>query len=405
MTLPDLTRLPLAQKRAILAALGKAKSSTVAPILSKNGSTHLPVGNIRKKAMDFSLLFFSEECSESEQDRYYLVRECAQFADKNGFKAIWVPERHFHRFGAIYPNPAVLAAALASITRNIRLRAGSVVLPLEDPLRVVEAWAMVDNLSGGRVDISFASGWNPNDFVLSPETFARTKEVLSERIQEVRHLWRGGTVQRKNGKGEAVEIRAFPSPIQTELDTWFTAAGNPKTFDEAGRLGCNLLTMLFSSSLEELSQKIQSYRLSWERGNNVGEGCVTLMLHSFLDKSPDVVQEKVRAPFLKYIRSSLDVQRLGQAAQWDEKQLNQMAEFAYERYYRTGALFGTPESCFNLVNTASESGVNEIACQLDFGIDAESVLRSLPYLKNLKEKYELSLTPVSIQNPGWKDGS
>lgn len=69
-------------------------------------------------------------------------------ADSHDFSSVWIPERHFTRDGWLYPNPAILQAALARETRQIQLRAGSVVLPLHNPLRVAEEWAMVDNLSG-----------------------------------------------------------------------------------------------------------------------------------------------------------------------------------------------------------------------------------------------------------------
>ena len=84
--------------------------------------------------------------------------EGARFGDRHGFTAIWIPERHFHAFGGFSPNPSVIAAALARETKQIQLRSGSVVLPLHHPIRVAEEWAVVDNLSQGRVGISFASG-------------------------------------------------------------------------------------------------------------------------------------------------------------------------------------------------------------------------------------------------------
>ena len=61
-----------------------------------------------------------------------------------------------HRFGGLYPNPSVAGAALAAITERVDIRAGSCVLPLHDPIRVAEEWSLVDNLSNGRVGISFA---------------------------------------------------------------------------------------------------------------------------------------------------------------------------------------------------------------------------------------------------------
>ena len=115
----------------------------------------------------------------------------ARFADEHGFKAVWTPERHFHAFGGLYPNPAVTGAAVAAVTERVEIRAGSVVLPLHHPARVAEEWAVVDNLSGGRVGISVASGWQPNDFLLRPENFKEAKAVMFREIKTLQALWRG----------------------------------------------------------------------------------------------------------------------------------------------------------------------------------------------------------------------
>ena len=79
-----------------------------------------------------------------------LILEWARIADRAGLASLWLPERHFQPLAGLSPNPSVLAAALARETERIALRAGSVVLPLHHPVRVVEEWALVDNLSGGR---------------------------------------------------------------------------------------------------------------------------------------------------------------------------------------------------------------------------------------------------------------
>mgnify|MGYP006138748669 CR=1 FL=1 len=62
--------------------------------------------------------------------------DAARLADERGFSALWVPERHFHRFGGLFPNPAVLGAAVAMATRRLQIRAGSLVSPLHDSLRI-----------------------------------------------------------------------------------------------------------------------------------------------------------------------------------------------------------------------------------------------------------------------------
>src|SRR3954452_23783252 len=151
--------------------------------------------------MDFSLFYFAND-SAAEGDRYRLLMEGAKFADTHGFVAVWTPERHFHAFGGLYPNPAVTGAAIAAVTENVQIRAGSVVLPLHHPARVAESWSVVDNLSRGRVGISFASGWNPNDFVLRPENFRDAKNAMFRDLEVVKALWRGESVSFPGPKGE-----------------------------------------------------------------------------------------------------------------------------------------------------------------------------------------------------------
>src|SRR5437667_11324855 len=97
--------------------------------------------------MDFSLLYFASDEGQDVGNRYRLLLEGAKFADQHGFDAVWTPERHFHAFGGLYPNPSVTSAAVAAVTGRIKIRAGSVVLPLQNPIRVAEEWSVVDNLS------------------------------------------------------------------------------------------------------------------------------------------------------------------------------------------------------------------------------------------------------------------
>lgn len=83
--------------------------------------------------------------------KYQLSLESAKFGDEMGFTAVWTRERHFQEFGGLYGSPSVTGAAIPVTTQRIAIRAGSVVLPLQNPLRVAEEWAMIDNLSKGRV--------------------------------------------------------------------------------------------------------------------------------------------------------------------------------------------------------------------------------------------------------------
>lgn len=360
---------------------GSSAHPDIAPGASKAaGRKHKPV--------DFSFIFFSD-ANQNNDNKYELVFDLADFGDRNGFKAVWMPERHFHPFGGIYPNPAVLAAAIAVRTRNIRLRSGSVVLPLHHPTTVVESWAMVDNLSGGRVDMGFASGWNPNDFVSVPENYKQRRELWHERIPMVQKLWRGEALALKNGKGALSQTRVYPRPIQPELEVWLVVTKSDDSFRYAGEMGYNVLTMLQGIDLEELGRKIQLYMDARKAHDFDPEaGKVTLMLHTLVHSDRKRVEEAVREPFLQYIKSALTghMEVMEKQQRPSEEELQKIVEYSYQRYFCTGALFGSIDDAAIVVDKAREQGVSEIACLMDFGVDNVLVRESLPYLSQLKNK-------------------
>ena len=119
--------------------------------------------DFKSKNIKFSLLFFSDVRKDvTNTEKFEFVKELTVFADREGFEAIYLPERHFHEFGSIFSNSAVVASYLIPQTNNIRFRTAGITLPLHHPAQVVEWWATNDILSGGRVDLGFGSGWKKN---------------------------------------------------------------------------------------------------------------------------------------------------------------------------------------------------------------------------------------------------
>jgi phthiocerol/phenolphthiocerol synthesis type-I polyketide synthase E len=361
---------------------------SLAPEVQQAQSSDVPDEHEPEAAsINFSLYFFSDDGSKTSDDKYRLVLESAKFADQHGFNAVWTPERHFQDFGGLYPNPSVLSAALAVLTERIQIRAGSVALPLHHPVRVAEEWSLVDNLSHGRVAVSFASGWHTNDFIFAPEIYDDRKEVMFRHIELIQKLWAGEKVKLAGAGGAEVEFRMLPRPIQPALPIWITSSGSPETWRRAGAAGANVLAAYIGYSREELAQRIELYREARAtHGHDPRSGVVTIMLHTFVGDDDQVVKESVRVPFSNYLRTYFRQYETTVAgvAGVSEADKEALMSVAFEKYFESSTLMGSPDKCARLIDTLVEVGVDEVACLIDFGVDADSVLESLERLEQLK---------------------
>jgi natural product biosynthesis luciferase-like monooxygenase protein/amino acid adenylation domain-containing protein/non-ribosomal peptide synthase protein (TIGR01720 family) len=347
-----------------------------------------------QKSLQFSLYYFGSYEAEFRTNKYNLLFEGAKFGDRHGFTAIWIPERHFHAFGGFSPNPSVIAAALARETQTIQLRSGSVVLPLHHPIRVAEEWAVVDNLSQGRVGISFASGWHPNDFVLAPQSFGKHRELMFQEIATVQKLWQGESIEILDGTGKKIKVKTYPQPMQSKLPIWITIVKNPDNYIKAGELGAGILTNFLGQTVEDLAQNIALYRESLTKhGYKAEAGNVTVLLHTFVGADLEQTREQAKEPFLNYLKSSIGLwqnmfQSQGLPVDFDkltQEDRDFLLSSAYQRYIQTGTLIGTPDSCRQVIDNLRSIGVDEIACFIDFGIDESLVLANLPHLNTLKD--------------------
>jgi natural product biosynthesis luciferase-like monooxygenase protein/amino acid adenylation domain-containing protein len=352
-----------------------------------------PEGNRKRKSkIGFSLFYFSAR-DDFHEDKYQLYLQAAKFADENGLEAIWTPERHFNNVAGLFPNPSVLSAALAVTTRNVQLRAGSVVLPLHSTPRVAEEWSVVDNLSNGRVGLAIASGWHHRDFVLYPSHFSDRKSAMLRELQSLRALWRGESIPFKDGRDSLSDIATYPRPIQKELPIWLTSVGNADTFVEAGRLGVNVLTNLLGQDIDELGRKIALYRESLERhGHDPSAGKVTLMVHTYMGDDLEQTLDAARGPFKDYMRQHLGLLRTDLYAlrivmdDGDPNDVESITEHAFRRYTKSASFIGTPVSCLEVADRLADVGVDEFACLFDW-IDQSKALDALPHVSRFQELF------------------
>jgi natural product biosynthesis luciferase-like monooxygenase protein len=371
--------------------------------------------------MGFGLFHFGSYVESREKNKYKLLFDTARFADDNGFCAIWTPERHFNEFGGLFPNPSVLSAALAVSTSHVQIRSGSLVAPLHHPARIAEDWSLIDNLSNGRAAISFACGWQCDDFALAPQHYSERQKYMLEEMDIVRRLWRGEKVSLKNGLDKEISIAIFPKPIQKELPVWVTSSGKTETFVDAGKIGANILTHLLWQNTDELIEKIAAYRKSLaDNGFDPRVGKVSVMVHTYLGNDNETVKDKVREPLKNYIRTSTQLIQsmiksnvessrakdvVGRYGGLDDEipahLMDELMEIAFNRFFDQAALLGTVEKAGALIKKLKGYDVDEIAALIDFGLGGNDILNGLEYLNELRKLYDkknFSVYPVTIMH-------
>jgi alkanesulfonate monooxygenase SsuD/methylene tetrahydromethanopterin reductase-like flavin-dependent oxidoreductase (luciferase family) len=155
-------------------------------------------------------------------DRLYAqTLEQVEEAERLGATSVWTSEHHFFEDGYL-PQPLTFAAALAARTKTMRIGTAILLAPLRPAVQIAEEAAVVDLVSGGRLDLGLGAGYRQPEF----EAFGADREArfatLRERVEQVRELLEGG--------------RVTPPPVQNPLPIWF-GAGSPVAARRAGRKG------------------------------------------------------------------------------------------------------------------------------------------------------------------------
>ena len=376
--------------------LGRGFKLILAGDAARTAVSNGPIGTSDRK-IDFNLFYWGNDDGVGPK-KYELLLEGAKFADAHGFNAVWTPERHFHAFGGPYPNPSVTGAAVAAVTQNLDVRAGSCVAPLHHPARIAEEWAVIDNLTNGRVGLAIASGWQPDDFVLRPEnTPPENKPAMYAAIEQLRALWRGDAVEFPTKDGTPFAVVTQPRPVSKMLPIWVTTAGNPQTWKEAGEIGANVLTHLLGQSVDEVADKIKIYHDALRgAGHDPADYKVTVMLHTYLAETRGRAKEVAREPMKDYLRSAAGL--IKQYA-WafpafkkpagvtnpfevnldglSDEEIEAILEFAFRRYFNDSGMFGTIADGLARTEQLKRIGVDEVACLIDYGIATDKVMAGL----------------------------
>src|SRR5215469_3451412 len=214
--------------------------------------------------MKFGLLYLSDYHSDSYGDpsRYYgHILEQVELAEQLGFWSVWFGEHHAggYAFGA----PSVIATAAAARTKRIRLGTGVSLIPLNNPIRLAEEYAMLDVVSGGRLEYAIGRGVLKYDYDImgldESESYARFREGTELIVK----AWSSpGPFSHQGRFRKLTDYSLFPPPVQKPHPPIFSSAAvSPESYAWAGAMGFNLCaTFFFPIPPTEIRHKIDLYR-------------------------------------------------------------------------------------------------------------------------------------------------
>jgi probable LLM family oxidoreductase len=224
---------------------------------------------------------------ESAERMAHLLEEI-ELADRVGLASYGIGEHH--RVEYYDAAPAVILAAAAARTSQIRLRSAVTVLSAADPVRVFQEFATVDLISGGRVELVVGRGSFTEAFPLFGLDLADYDELFDEKLDLLLRL-REDTEITWSGRHRPplVRQRVYPRPVQDPLPVWVGVGGTPESFVRAGLLGLPLMVAIIGGEPRQFAPLVDLYRRA---GAEAGHPPETLRvgLHCFGFLGDDVEQ-------------------------------------------------------------------------------------------------------------------
>src|SRR5213076_979757 len=190
--------------------------------------------------MDLGLVTFADlHPGLSPEERMRDLLEEARLADELGMRVFAVGEHH--RPDYLVSSPTTALAAIAAVTKQIRLSSAVTVLSSDDPVQVFEQFAHVDLISGGRAEIMAGRGSFTESFPLFGYDLEDYDELFSEKLELLLALRAGERVTWSGRHRAGLEDQGvWPRPVQDPLPVWIAVGGSPNSVVRAGMLGLPL---------------------------------------------------------------------------------------------------------------------------------------------------------------------
>ncbi|MGI5163437.1 LLM class flavin-dependent oxidoreductase [Spirillospora sp. CA-253888] len=339
--------------------------------------------------------------AESEKRAYDQTLEQAIAGERYGWDAFWTVEHHFLEEFSHCSNPEVLYGAIAARTSRMRLGYGVRLMPkpYNHPVRSAESAAVLDLISGGRVD--FATGRSATraeleGFGIDPH---QTRAMWREAIECTVGCWTNDEYAHDGEFWRMPRRRVLPKPLQRPHPPLWGATSSDDGHREVGSLGLGLCSFAVGVPPEEVKRKIDIYRSAVRGcadpiGARVFDTTATFTM-ALCDTDAARAVETARESFEWYPRTG--ARQIATVAEWMAEKERGLGDYGYaadlkrtddgglldllsmDHLLDSGAVVcGTPDQCHAAARRFEEAGVDLLLCLVNpYKIPHEAVMRTI----------------------------
>jgi len=306
----------------------------------------------------------------SPEQRMRDLMEEVRLADELGLDVFAIGEHHRPDF--LISSPATALAAAAMITKQIRLSSAVTVLSSDDPVRVFQAFAEVDLLSGGRAEIMAGRGSFIESFPLFGYDLEDYDALFAEKLDLLLRI-RESTQVTWSGRLRAPLDNAgvWPRPVQDPLPVWVAVGGSPESVVRAGTLGLPLTLAIIGGQPERFVPLVDLYReAARAAGHDPDPTKVAINTHAFVGQTSAQADAAFATPYLAMMN------RIGRERGWPP---SGRAEYEALRSPRGAVAAGSPEQVAEKILFEHELfGHQRYIGQMSVGaVEHRDVLRSM----------------------------
>ena len=320
--------------------------------------------------------------AESFQEGFRLV----DASEELGLDGVWLAELHFNPARSVLSAPIIVASSIATRTRRLRLGMAVHVLPLNNPLRIAEEIATLDQISQGRFEFGVGRSGFARSYDLYGVPYVESRDRFREALNIILEAWKGEPFS-YDGEFYSFEgANVWPRPYQQPHPPLRIAATTAETFPRLGREGHPIFVGLRGMDIPELKGCLAEYRTAWHEAGHEGDGDVSLRIPVYAGESEegalDEPQDSINAYFNRMgslLRDASTGRANGDQSN-RQSRADRLATMSYEEMLETKVAFGTGESLIDrFAELKEELGLDGLVAELNAGglIPEEAVTRSL----------------------------